>query len=260
MLSDFRKLYDFRYLLWMWTKRDILIRYKQSFLGAAWAIVQPLSLMLIFSVIFSIFVKIPSDGLPYPVFAYVGLLPWTFFANSISFGVPSLVANMNLITKIYFPREILTVTPVGAGLLDFGLGFLVFLLLMLFYRVAFSWTLLWVPLLLAIQILLCLGVILFASAANVFYRDIRFVVPLAIQLWFYASPVIYSANNVPAWLRPFYILNPMAGLIDGYRRVVLLGLPPAWDSLAAAALISVALFGLAYRYFKSVEPKFADLV
>ena len=260
MLTNLYKLYQYRYLLWMWIQRDIKIRYKQSLLGIAWAIIQPVSLMIIFSLIFSYFVRMPSDGLPYPIFSYIGILPWTLFANSISFGVPSLVTNMNLITKIYFPREILSITPVGSGLLDFGLGFLVFFLFMFFYRVPLHWTILWVPFLMVIQVILTLGITLFASALNIFYRDIRFVVPLILQIWFYASPIIYSTSSVPGWLQGYYPLNPMVGIIDSYRRTVLLGQPPSLTYLMISSVLSILLFLGAYGYFKVVEWKFADMI
>jgi lipopolysaccharide transport system permease protein len=260
MLNDLRKLYQYRYLVWMWTQREIKIRYKQSILGAAWAILQPLSLMFIYTLVFSFFVHVPTDGIPYPIFAYVAILPWTLLSTSLSFGIPSLVTNMNLLTKIYFPREILPLTPIGAGLLDFLIGFAVFLVFMIFYHLPLFLTIVWLPILLFIQIILTVGVSLFASALNVFYRDIRFLVPLVIQLWFYATPIIYPYSSVPEWLRPIYNLNPMVGIIDSYRRVILLGKPPSLPLLAVSTSISILLFLLAYAYFKRVEWKFADLI
>jgi lipopolysaccharide transport system permease protein len=260
MVNNLRKFYQYRYLVYMWMLREIKIRYKQSMLGVAWAVLQPLSLMLIYTLVFSYFVQIPTGGIPYPIFSYVAILPWTLFSTSLSFGIPSLVANMNLLTKIYFPREILPLTPIGASLLDFMIGFLVFLVFMILYRVHLYVTILWLPILLIIQIVLTLGVSLFASALNVFYRDIRFMVPLVIQLWFYATPIIYPYSSVPEWLRPIYNLNPMVGIIDSYRRVILLGQPPLVQLLAYSTVISIILFILAYVYFKRVEWKFADLI
>ena len=259
-MKDILKLYQYRYLLWMWIVRDIKIRYKQSLLGAAWAVLQPLSLMIIFTLVFSFFVKIPTDGIPYPLFAYVGILPWTLFSTSISFGVPNLVTNMNIITKIYFPREILAITPICSGVLDFFLGFIFFMFVMLLYQAPLHWTIIWIPLLMVVQLLFALGITLFASAVNVFFRDIRYVVPLVIQLWFYATPVIYPASSVPAWLQPYYALNPMVGIIDGYRRVILLGQPPSLNYLAVSVVMTVLILVLAYRYFKTVEWKFADMI
>jgi lipopolysaccharide transport system permease protein len=244
----------------MWTFRDIKVRYKQSVLGAGWAILQPLSLMLIFSVVFTYFVKVPTGGIPYPVFSYSALLPWTFFASSIGFAVPSLVQNMNLVTKIYFPREILPISAVGAGLVDFAIASLVFIGMMLFYGLPITAKLLLLPVLLAIQILLTLGVVLIASGVNVFYRDVRFVVPLVVQMWMYVTPVVYPVTAVPERFRGLYMLNPMAGLIQSYRAITLLGTWPNWGYLGFAAGISIVVFAVGYWYFKHVEWQFADLI
>lgn len=260
MLEHVRVLYRYRDLLWLWTVREIKIRYKQSVLGGAWAILQPLSLMLIFTLVFSLFVRVPTEGLPYPIFAYAALLPWTFFATSISFGVPSLVNNINLVTKIYFPREVLPIAAIGAALVDLALGFVVFLALLAIYQTPLSWQLLWLPLILLTQIVLTLGVTLFAAAVNVFYRDVRFVVPLALQLWMYATPVIYPLSVVPDYLRPVYALNPMVGIIDGYRRTLLLGQAPSAAYLGLAGALALGTLLLAYAYFKRVEWQFADLI
>lgn len=260
MIGDLKTLHEYRELLWMWTIRDIKVRYKQSLLGAAWAILQPLSLMLIFSVIFTYFVKIPTEGIPYPIFSYSALLPWTFFANSIIFAVPSLVNNMNLLTKIYFPREIFPISAVAASFVDLLVASVVFVGMMLFYRVPVNITLLLVPVLLAIQILLTLGVVLLASAVNVFYRDIRFVVPVGVQLLMYATPIIYPVTLVPERFRAFYMLNPMAGLIESYRAVALQGTWPNWGYLGIAAGVSGTVFVLGYLYFKQVEWQFADVI
>ena len=254
------ELYQYRELLWMWTMRSIKVRYKQSVLGVAWAILQPLSFMLIFSVVFTYFVKVPTGGIPYPIFSYSALLPWTFFATSISFAVPCLVVNMNLVTKIYFPREILPMAEVGACLLDFLVATVVFVGMMLFYRLSFHITLLLVPVLLVVQILLMLGLVFFASAMNVFYRDIRFVVPLVVQLWMYATPVIYPISIVPERFRGFYMLNPVAGIVESYRAIALHGIWPEWSYLASAAGISAVVFVLGYMYFKRVEWQFADVI
>jgi len=253
-------LYKHRDLLWMWILREIRIRYKQSIIGGLWAVLQPLSLMVIFTLIFSQLVKIPSDGAPYPIFAYSALLPWTFLSASIGFAVPSLVTNMNLVTKVYFPREILPIGSVAAALLDFAIGALIFVGLMLVYRVPLTWSVLWIPLLLLVQTVLTLGVVLLMSALNVFYRDIRFVIPLLTQIWMYASPVIYPTSLVPATLLPLYMLNPMAGLLDSYRRVLLHGQPPVPSYLGASAAIALVVFALGYAYFKRSEGAFADLI
>ncbi len=260
MIEHLKTLYAYRELLWVWTFRDIKVRYKQSVLGGAWAILQPLSLMLIFSVIFTYFVKVPTEGIPYPIFSYSALLPWTFLATSISLAVPSLVQNMNLVTKIYFPREILPISVVAASFVDFLVASVVFVCMMLFYRVPFSITLLLMPVLVVMQTLLTVGVVLFASAVNVFYRDVRFVVPLAIQLWMYATPIIYPVTLIPERFRGLYMLNPMAGLIECYRAVALRATWPNWTYLGIVAGVSVGVFMLGYLYFKHVEWQFADLI
>jgi lipopolysaccharide transport system permease protein len=259
-MKHMRELYRHRYLLWMWALREIRVRYKQSILGGAWAILQPVALMIIFSVVFSYFARVPTDGVPYPIFSYTALLPWTLFATAITFGIPSLVNNMNLVTKAHFPREILPIAAVGAALVDFAIACLLFVFMVMVYRVPFHWTLAWVPLLILIQIVLMLGIVLVGSAANVFFRDIRFIVPLGIQLWLYATPVIYPASLVPERLRTLYMLNPMAGLITSYRRVVLHGLSPVPQDLGLAVLVAVVLFAGAYWSFKRVEPQFADVI
>ena len=260
IIFHFKILISYRELLVNWVMREVRVRYKQSFLGVAWAILQPLSMMLIFTVVFSLFARIPSEGLPYPIFCYAALLPWTFFATSVSFGVPSVVNQMDLVTKIYFPREILPLSSVIAAFFDFLVASTVFIGLILFYKVQLSIQIVWLPLLLSIQVLLTLGIVLLASAINVFYRDIRFIIPLITQLWMFASPVIYPVSSVPEWLRPFYLLNPMAPILDGYRRVVLLGTIPDLKYLTISACVASILFVTGYYYFKRVELSFADLI
>lgn len=260
LMAALRELWRYRGLLLTWTQRNIKVRYKQSLLGAAWAILQPFSTMVIFSVIFTYFVRVSTEGIPYPIFSYTALLPWTFFASSISLGVPSVVNNMNLVTKIYFPREIFPIAAVAASFVDFLVASVVFLGMMVFYRVPLRVTALLVPLLLAIQIVLTLGVVLLASAVNVRYRDVRFVVPLGVQLWMYATPIIYPVSLVPERWRTLYMLNPMAGLIEGYRAVILRGEWPQWECVGLAAVISVGLFLAGYWAFKRLEMAFADII
>jgi lipopolysaccharide transport system permease protein len=249
-----------RELLWMWMQREIQIRYKQSFLGVAWAILQPLVLMAIFSVVFSLLLNVPSDNLPYPLFSYAAVLPWTFLASSLNFSIPSLVNNMNLVTKVYFPREILPIGNVGAALVDFGVAGIIFIGMMIWYRVDLTLQLLWLPLVLFVQLLLVLGISLAASAINVFFRDVRFIIPLGLQLWMYASPVIYSINIVPGYLQGIYMLNPMVGLLDAYRRILLNGQPPDALRFGISTVFAVLSFILGYRFFKRLEPKFADII
>jgi len=260
IINSLKTIYRYRDLLWMWTLREIKIRYKQSILGVAWAILQPLSLTVIFTVVLSYFARVPTEDIPYPIFAYSALLPWTLLSTSIGFAAPSLVNNMNLVTKIYFPKEILPLAALGAALVDFLISGVLFIGMMLFYRIPISKAIIWIPLLLIIQVALILGVSLLTSAINVFYRDIRFVVPLALQLWFYASPVIYPVSLVPERFRFIYMMNPMAGLINSYRQVILQGKPPIGSNLLLAGIISFCLCIVGYIHFKRVEPDFADII
>jgi lipopolysaccharide transport system permease protein len=259
-LKEVHVLFQYRELLWMWTIRNVKVRYKQSFLGAAWAVLQPLSLMILFSIVFSYFLRIPTDGIPYPIFSYTALLPWVFFASSVTLGVSSLVSNMNLVTKIYFPREILPVAVIMAGFFDLMIAALVFGIMLIYYEISITVTILMVPILLTVQVMLTIGVVLFASAANIFYRDIQFVVPLGVQLWMYATPIIYPLSTVPEQFRSIYMLNPMAGLIESYRAVILKGTWPEWQYLGISAIVSVTIFIFGYVFFKRVEWQFADII
>jgi lipopolysaccharide transport system permease protein len=260
MFFYLRELFHYRELLWSWVVRNIKVRYKQSLLGAAWAILQPLSATVIMTVVFSRFIRVSTDGIPYPIFYYSALLPWTFLASSITFGTSCLVNNMSLVTKIYFPREILPISTVLAGFVDFLIAAVIFAGMIVFYRVPVGLSWVWVPVLLLIQILLTLGVVLLASALNVFYRDIRFVVPLGVQLWMYLTPIIYPLSLVPERFRALYMLNPMAGLIASYRCIILQSQRPNPTYLSTAAIISVVVFLLAYVYFKRAEAVFADII
>lgn len=255
-----RELYESRELLFTWARREFRVRYSQSILGAAWAVLQPLALMLIFTAVFGTVLKVPTDGLPYPVFSYVGSLPWTFFANALTFAIPTLVNNMGLVSKIYFPREILPLSAILVSIVDFAIGAALLVPLLIIYQVPIGLTVIVVPVLVLIQIIFSYGISLFASAVNVFFRDVRFIIPLALQVWMYVSPVIYPTSQIPAWLRPFYFLNPMAVIIDSYRRVVLQNQWPDWPWLILTAAESVVLVVLAYRFFKKAERRFADVI
>ena len=259
-MSHLANLYHYRDLLWLWTGREVRVRYKQSLLGATWAIVQPLVLTVVFTLVFSRLVQVDTGGVPYPVFGYAELVPWTFFATSLSFGIPSLVNNLNLVGKIYFPREILPLASIGAALLDFGMASLVFAAMMLVYQIPLTINVLWVIPLLALQIVLTIGVTLIGAALIVFFRDIRFVIPLLTQVWMYASPVIYPASLVPPQYQFLYFLNPMAGIIDGYRRALVYGQPPLAPAILLATIVSTVLLFVGYITFKRSEPLFADLI
>lgn len=260
MFTQLKEFLDSRELLLTWTMRDFRVRYSQSVLGAAWAILQPFSLMVIFSLVFSVFIKIPTGGVAYPIFAYTALLPWTFFASALSAAIPSLVEHLDIVSKIYFPREILPFSAILVASVDFGIAALVYALMLVFYRVAIGPLALIALLALLIQLLLTFGISLVGAAVNVFYRDIRFVIPLMLHLWFYLSPVIYPVELVPERFQPLYFLNPMAAIIETYRRTLLFNQPPDWPYLGLAALVSLAVLLLGYRYFKRVEREFADAI
>jgi lipopolysaccharide transport system permease protein len=259
-MNHIASLYAYRDLLWLWIAREVRVRYKQSLLGVAWAIVQPLALTLVFTLVFSYLVHIDTGGVPYPVFSYSAMLPWTFFQTSIVFAVPSLVNNLNLVTKIYFPREVLPLASMGAAFLDFVVAFSILLAMLAIYRIWPGIHILWLIPLLAIQIILTTGVVLLGSALIVFFRDVRFVVPLITQIWMYATPIIYPVDLVPERFQPYYFLNPMAAIIDGYRRALVMGEAPRLPALLLATVISSLLLLLGYALFKRVEPLFADLI
>jgi lipopolysaccharide transport system permease protein len=243
-----------------WTSREIKARYKQTVFGIAWAVFQPLVLTIIFALIFSVFIKLPSEGVPYPLFVYSALLPWTFFSRAAVGAITSIVGNMNLVKKIYFPREILVYSSVAAYLVDFLCGLLVYVGLMIYYRTPVNPAMLMLPVLFTIQIFLTLGVALGAAALNVYLRDINQMAPLVMQMWMYASPVIYSVTLVPEKWLPFYLLNPMAVLVASYRAIILQGVWPDLRWVAVATLISGLIFLAGYGIFKRLEGRFADII
>ena len=250
----------YRYLVLVWGLREIRIRYKQSFLGVTWAILQPLVLMIVFTLVFSRFARVPTDGVPYPIFSYTALLPWTLLNASISFGVPSLVTNLNLVVKTYFPREVLPIGAVSASFFDFMIASSIFIVMLLYYRIELTWAVLWLPLVLLLQLILILGIVFIGSSLLVLYRDVRFIVPLGLQIWLYLTPVIYPVTIVPEQYLPFYMLNPMAGIITSYRQVILFGQSPAWSYLAISGIEAILLFIFGYLIFKKLEVSFADII
>ena len=259
-MYSFGQLYRYRDLLWLWIVRDVQVRYKQSLLGITWAILQPVALTLIFTVVFSRLVRIDTGGVPYPVFVYAALVPWTFFATSLTMGIPSLINNMNLVTKVYFPREILPLASIGSAFVDFLCAFAVFLGMLAFYGIRPGLHVFWLIPLLVLQIALSVAVTLLGGAAIVFFRDVRFVIPLLVQVWMYASPVIYPAEMVPERWRVLYFMNPMAGIIDGYRRVWVMDQEPLLWALALGVAVTILLLFISYPVFKRLEPTFADVI
>lgn len=260
---DPQDLWRYRELFYFLTWRDVKIRYKQTALGAGWAILQPLFSMLIFTVIFGRMANMPSDGIPYPIFAFAGLLPWTFFSNTIGTAGNSLVANANLITKVYFPRIIIPAAAVLAGLVDFAVAFLVMVLLLVGYRVPPTAGLLLLPVLVLLTSLLAMGVGTLLSSLNVQYRDIRYVIPFLVTFWMFATPIIYPLSMMTGLYRRLLLLNPMTGIIEAYRVALLGGLNGArfdWTSLGISVLMTGIVFLVALRHFRQTEKAFADIV
>ena len=255
-----KALYQARDLLWSWTNRNIRARYQQSALGWLWAIFQPAAQVFIFTVIFTRFVPVDTGDIAYPVFSYIAIVPWTLLSASVTDMSQSLVANMNLVTKIYFPREVLPIAALIARLMDFGVAVGLLILLMFFYKSSiFPSTLLYLPVIFATQLLLVLGLGLASGAANVFFRDVQSLLTLGFQIWFYASPIIYPVSMVPQYLQKWYFLNPMAGILEGYRDVLLNGHVPG-SYLLVSFLISLLVFIIGYWFFKRVEFQIADIV
>ncbi len=254
------ELWEYRELLYFLAWRDIKVRYKQTLLGAAWAIVQPFFTMVVFSIVFGRLAKIPSDGLPYPVFAYCGLLPWQLFAYALAQCGNSLVGNQNLITKVYFPRLVIPLAAVLAGLLDFAIAFLVLLGMMAYYGIAPTSATVTLPVFVLVAVATAIGAGLWLSALNVQYRDVRYTIPFLTQFWLFATPVAYPASLVPEPWRVVLGLNPMAGVVEGFRWA-LLGTAQAPGSLLAVsvAVILVLLVSGLY-YFRRMEKTFADVV
>jgi lipopolysaccharide transport system permease protein len=260
LAGDLSKLVQYRDLLYTLSVHRIKVRYKQSVLGAAWAILQPLSLMLIYTLIFSLIVRMPTGGTPYAVFAYAALLPWTFFSTALVNATNGLVTHAQLITKVYFPREILPLTYVIASLFDFLIASTVFAGLMLYYHVALTPRALYVLPIILILTCFVTAISLFFSATQVRFRDIGVAMPLLLQLWMFATPVVYPLSAVPARLQAVYKLNPMVGLIENFRQVTLYGASPDLTLLGLSTLISVVLLVAAYVYFKRVEATVADVI
>lgn len=256
---NLRDLWQYRDLLYILTMRDIKVRYKQTLLGAAWAIIQPLFTMLIFTLFFGRLAGMPSDGVPYPIFAYAGLLPWTFFSNAVTNSGNSLVGNSNLITKVYFPRMIIPMASVGSGLLDFLIAFGLLVVLMFYYGVGLSINILMLPVLVILTALLAIGVGMWMSALNVKYRDIRYALPFLIQLGMFATPIIYPASLVPEKWRWLLFLNPFAGQIEAYR-AAFFGLPFNWFALSLSAFLTFVILFYAAFTFKRMEKSFADII
>jgi lipopolysaccharide transport system permease protein len=258
---NLRDVWAYRELVWFMVWRDVKVRYKQTLLGMLWAVIQPVLTMIVFTFLFGRVAKVPTDGIPYPIFSYTALLPWGLFVTALNQGSRSLVAHNNMITKIYFPRLILPLSSVLAGLVDFAIAFLVLIVLMIIYGTRPAWSMIWtLPLFLVLAILTALGVALWLSAFNVRYRDVNHALPFIAQIWFFLTPVAYSASVVSEQWRLIYSLNPMAGVVNGFRWG-LLGAGTGPDTaLWISIVISFVILVTGLFYFRSMERTFADTI
>ncbi|HEY6342772.1 MAG TPA: ABC transporter permease [Bryobacteraceae bacterium] len=254
-----KELWEYRELLYFLVWRDIKVRYKQTALGAAWAILQPVLTMLVFTVFFGRLAKVPSDGIPYPVFVYAALLPWQLFAFALTESANSLVGNQNLIKKVYFPRLVVPLASVLAGLVDFGIAFLVLLALMLYYGIVPAFAIAVLPLFLLLAVATALSVGLWLSALNVQFRDVRYTIPFLTQFWMFATPVAYPSSLVPERWRAWYGLNPMAGVVEGFRWALLGKSGSPGPLLWVSGLVVVLLLIGGLAYFRRMESTFADV-
>lgn len=255
-----REVWTYRELLHVLVWRDIKVRYKQTALGVAWAILQPFLTMVVFSVFFGGLAKVPSDGIPYPLFVYAALLPWQLFAYSLTESTNSLVANQNLITKVYFPRLVVPLSAVLAGLADFAVAFGVLVLLMFYYNVIPTLAIVALPIFVVLAIMTALAAGLWLSALNVQYRDVRYTIPFLTQFWMFLSPIAYPSTLIPEQWRAVYGLNPMAGVVEAFRWALLgRGDPPGPLLLVSTGAVIVLLVGGLY-YFRRMEKTFADVV
>lgn len=256
---DLREVWQYREMLYFLVWREIKVRYKQTALGVAWAVIQPFFMMVIFSLLFGRFVNVPSEGVPYPLFNYAALLPWMLFSEGVMRSANSIVADGGLIRKVYFPRLIMPLSGVISPLVDFVITFLVFLGIVFYFRFPITIRILWLPVFILFSLITSLAVGLWLSAINVKYRDVRYIIPFLLQCWFFVSPIVYSSVNLPRSWHFIYSLNPMVGVIEGFRWVLLGATPPALISTVSfLAVLSILLSGL--HYFKCMEKTFADVV
>jgi len=258
-LLKLRDMWAYRELLYFLTWRDVKVRYKQTALGAAWAILQPLFMMVIFTIFFGRLAGVDSSGIPYPLYAFAGLVPWTFFSNALTAASNSLVGSANLITKVYFPRLIVPAAALLAGLVDFMLAFVLLVIMMIYYRVTPTIHLLFLPVLVVLTTLFTLGVGTWMSALNVKYRDVRFALPFLIQLWLFVSSVILPSSSIPPKWRWILLFNPMSAIIEAYRSS-LFGLPFDWTAIGIASLLTLIVLVYATYAFGRVERSFADII
>ena len=256
----FRELWEYRELLFFFVWRDIKVRYRQTVMGALWAIIQPFFTMVIFSLFFGRLANVPSDGLPYPIFSYAALVPWTFFATALTQASNSLVLSANMVKKIYFPRLTLPVATVLAGIVDFVLAFMVLLGMMLYYGLLPTVNMLWLPFFLLLALITSLGVGLWLSAMNVQFRDVHFTIPFLTQAWLFVTPIAYPSSLLPEPWRTFYGLNPMAGVVEGFRWALLGADTAPAPMTLVSAVVALTLFISGAFYFRRMEQGFADVL
>lgn len=254
------ELWEYRELLYFLTWRDIKVRYKQTVLGAAWAIIQPFLTMVVFSLFFGALAKIPSDGIPYPIFSFTALVPWTFFATGLANSSNSLVGSANLIKKVYFPRLAVPISTVLSGIVDFALSFMVLIAMMLWFGILPGLSVLWLPLLLLLALVTALGVGLWLSAMNVQFRDVRYIVPFITQFWMFATPIVYPSSLLDEPWRTIYALNPMVGVIEGFRWALLGANTAPGPMILVSSLAAVVILVSGAFYFRRMEKNFADVV
>ncbi|MEE9165888.1 MAG: ABC transporter permease [Candidatus Neomarinimicrobiota bacterium] len=254
------ELWEYRELLYFLTWRDIKVRYKQTVLGAAWAIIQPFFTMVVFSLFFGKLAKVPSDGLPYPIFSYAALVPWAFFANGLGQSANSLVGSANLIKKVYFPRLVIPISAVLSGAVDFVLAFLVLLGMMLFYGIVPTIHVVWLPFFLILSFITALGVGLWLSAMNVQFRDVRYVIPFLTQFWLFATPIAYPSSLLSEQWRTIYGINPMVGVVEGFRWALLGTETAPGPIIVVSTLMAVGILVGGVFYFRRMERTFADVV
>lgn len=257
---DLKDLWKYQELLYFLSWRDIKVRYKQTVLGAAWAIIQPFFTMVVFSLFFGKLAKIPSDGIPYPLFAYAALVPWTMFANGLSQSADSLVGSANLIKKVYFPRLVIPISSVLSGLVDFVLAFVVLLGMMLYYGLVPTLNVIWLPFFVILALVTSLGTGFWLSAMNVQFRDVRYTIPFLIQLWLFATPIAYPSSLLAEPWRTVYGLNPMVGVVEGFRWALLGTHTAPGSTILVSAIVAATLLVTGAFYFRRMEKTFADVV
>jgi lipopolysaccharide transport system permease protein len=259
-LIDWQELWQYRDLFFFLVWRDIKTRYAQSIIGVGWAIIQPVFSMVIFTIVFGNLAKVSSDGVPYAIFSYTGLVPWTYFSGSLTAATSSLISSKNLITKVYFPRLIVPIAPVLGKLIDFGIAMLILFGMMFWFRITPSVTMIALPLLIVLMMITATGLGMWLTALAVQYRDINYAMSFLVQLLMYAAPVVYPASSIPASYRIIYGINPMVGVIEGFRSALLSTTPMPWDFIGVGAIAALLIFLTGIIYYKRMERIFADVV